>query len=369
MLICDIFYIVRIAKEDVMLKITKKLFGKTLEGAEAYIYTLTNSNGMTAEISNFGGIIVTLKVPDNKGKFEDVVLGYDELHKYMEKGPFLGAIIGRFANRIESGTFNLNGIEYKVPNNDGENCLHGGIKGFDKVLWEANPVEDKEPALELTYLSKDGEEGFPGNLQVKVTYTLTEDNSIRIDYYAVGDKDTVINLTNHSYFNLSGHASGNILKHKLMLNADKFTVNNQFSIPTGEIRDVEGTPMDFTEFTEIGENIDSEYQQIVFGKGFDHNWVLKVSGKTPEKAAEVIDENSGRVMEVYTTKPGVQFYSGNFLDGSYIGKGGVPYTIRTGFCLETQYFPNAMNIEHFPSPILRAGEEYKHTTIYKFSTK
>ena len=352
-----------------MINIMKRFFGKTLEGTEAYIYTLTNSKGMTAEISNFGGVIVSLRVPDSEGNFEDVVLGFDDLDKYMEKGPFLGALVGRFANRIENGSFKLNDVEYNVPQNDGENCLHGGSKGFDKVLWEAKPIEGKEQALELTYLSKDGEEGFPGNLQVKVTYTLTEDNSIRIDYYALCDKDTVINLTNHSYFNLSGHGSGNILKHKLMLNADKFTVNDQYSIPTGEIREVKGTPMDFTKFIDIGKNIDNDYEQIVFGKGYDHNWVLNVSGKTPQKAAVVMDENSGRIMEVYTTKPGVQFYSGNFLDSSYIGKGGVPYTIRTGFCLETQYFPNAMNVEHFPSPILRAREEYKHTTIYKFSTK
>jgi aldose 1-epimerase len=347
----------------------KRFFGTTIEGAEAYIYTLINSNGMTAEITNFGGVLVSLKVPDSKGSFEDVVLGFDELDKYMSEGPFFGALIGRFANRIENGSFKLNGIEYNVPKNDGRNCLHGGPKAFDKKLWEANPIEGKEQALELTYLSKDEEEGFPGNLQVKVTYTLTEDNSIKIDYYGVSDKDTVINLTNHSYFNLSGHASGNILKHKLMLNADKFTVNNQFSIPTGEVREVKGTPMDFTKFTEIGKNIDSNYEQTVFGKGYDHNWVLNVSGKTPEKAAEVIDENSGRGMEVYTTKPGVQFYSGNFLNDSYIGKGAVPYAIRAGFCLETQYFPNAMNTPHFPSPVLRAGEEYKHTTIYKFSAK
>jgi aldose 1-epimerase len=351
------------------MNINKRSFGKTSEGAEAYIYTLTNSKGMTAEISNFGGVIVSLKVPDSKGKFEDVVLGFDELDKYEAAGPFLGALIGRFANRIENGRFVINGIEYNVPKNDGENCLHGGNKGFDKVLWEANSVEGKEPALELTYLSKDGEEGFPGNLKVKVTYTLTEDNAIRIDYYAISDEDTIINLTNHSYFNLSGHASGNILKHKLMLNADKFTVTDKYSIPTGEIREVKGTPMDFTEFTEIGKNISSDYEQIVFGKGYDHNWVLNVSGEAPEKAAEVIDENSGRIMEVYTTKPGVQFYSGNFLNESYIGKGGVPYSIRTGFCLETQYFPNAMNTPHFPSPLLRAGEEYKRTTIYKFFAK
>jgi len=228
------------------------------------------------------------------------------------------------------------------------------------------PIDGKEQSLELTYLSKDGEQGFPGNLKVKVTYTLKEDNSVKIDYHAVSDKDTVINLTNHSYFNLSGHASGNILKHKLMINADKFTANDKYSIPTGEIREVEGTPMNFTTLTEIGENINSEYDQLIFGNGYDHNWVLKVSGKAPEKAAEVIDENSGRIMEVYTTKTGVQFYSGNYLDDSEIAKEGIKYTKNSGFCLETQYFPNSTRHKHFPSPILKAGAEYKHTTIYKF---
>lgn len=350
-----------------IMSITKRVFGKTTDGVSVDIFTLKNSKGVEVEITNFGGIVVSLKVPDSKGRFEDVVLGYDRLEPYLEKGPFFGALIGRFANRIENGSFELNGVEYKVAKNDGQNHLHGGIKGFDKVVWAAEIIEGDKEGLKLTYLSRDGEEGYPGNLSVRVIYSLTEDNAIEIDYYAVSDKDTVINLTNHSYFNLSGHNSGDILNHKVMINADKFTVNDKYSIPTGEIREVKGTPMDFTTLTKVGQGIDSSYDQIVYGKGYDHNWVLNVSGKAPEKAAEVVDENSGRILEVYTTKPGVQFYTGNFLEGSYIGKGGVAYEKRSGLCLETQYFPNSIKHKHFPSPILRAGEEYKHTTIYKFS--
>ena len=351
------------------MSITKRFFGTTLNGEEAYIFTLMNSKGMSVKITNFGGVIISIEVPDNKGRFDDVVLGYDKLEQYFSQGPYFGAIIGRFANRIENASFKLNGIEYKIGKNDGENSLHGGIKGFDKVLWNAGIIDGEKEALELTYLSKDGEEGFPGNLQVKVTYSLTEDNAIRIDYHAQSDKDTIVNLTNHSYFNLSGHNSGDILTHKIMINSDRFTVNDEYSIPTGEIRAVKDTPIDFTELTEIGKNIDSDYEQIVLGKGYDHNWILNINGKDTEKAAEVFDQNSGRVMEVYTTKPGVQFYTGNFLDGSYIGKGGTRYERRSGLCLETQYFPNSINNKHFPSPILRAGEEYNHTTIYKFFTR
>jgi aldose 1-epimerase len=350
------------------MSISKRPFGKTAEGHAVDIFTLKNFNGMTAEITNYGGIVVSLSVPDNKGNFEDVVLGYDNFDKYLKNKPFFGAIIGRNSNRLENAAFEINGIEYKVTKNEGENQLHGGITGFDKVLWKAEAVEGKEEALLLSYTSKDGEEGYPGNLEVKVTYALTEDNSLRIDYHAVGDKDTVVNLTNHSYFNLSGHGAGDILEHKVMINADKFTVNDEASLPTGEIREAKGTPMDFSTLTAVGKNIDSEYEQIRFGKGYDHNWVLNTIGNLQEKAAEVVDEKSGRIMEVYTTKPGVQLYTGNFLDGSEIGKSCAVYNRRNGLCLETQYFPNALKHKHFPSPILKAGDEYKHTTIYKFIT-
>lgn len=347
--------------------ITREFYGKTLDGKDAEIFTLSNSNGMVAKISNFGGVLVSLVVPDKSGKLDDVVLGYDRLEGYLRKGPFFGAIIGRHANRIENSSFEINGIEYKITKNEGENQLHGGLVGFDKVLWQAEIItKEKEEALELSYVSKDGEEGYPGNLQVKVIYTLTEDNALKIDYFAVSDKDTVVNLTNHSYFNLSGHASGNILKHQVMINADRFTVANKESLPTGEIKDVKGTPMDFTKLTAVEDGIHSEYEQIIYGHGYDHNWILNVSGEKPKKAAEVFDPASGRVMEVYTNKPGVQFYTGNYVGESEYCKDGVVYDKHSGLCLETQYFPNSLKHKHFPSPILKAGEQYNYTTIYKF---
>lgn len=346
--------------------ITRSFYGKTLEGKDVDIFKLTNNNGIVAEISNYGGVIVSLMVPDKNGKVADVVLGYDKLEGYMNGKCFFGAVIGRHANRIENASFEINGVVYNVTKNEGENQLHGGLIGFDKVIWKA---EMKDEGLQLSYFSKDGEEGYPGNVDIKVTYTLTDDNALKIDYFAVSDKDTVVNLTNHSYFNLSGHASGNILKHKVMINADKFTVNDKESLPTGEIRDVKGSPMDFTSLRTIESGIFSECEQIAFGHGYDHNWILKVSGEKPEKAAEVFDPASGRVMEVYTTKPGVQFYSGNYVDESKYCKDGAKYEKNSGLCLETQYFPNSLKHKHFPSPILKAGEQYKHTTIYKFLTK
>lgn len=350
------------------MSITKRFSGRQKDGKNIDIFTFSNSKGESVEITNLGGVILSLNVPDRNGKFDDVVLGFENLEEYYVKGPFLGAIIGRFANRIGNARFTLNGAEYKLTENDGKNQLHGGLKGFDKVVWDAEIVnEGNKQALVLTYFSKDGEEGYPGNLTAKVTYSFTDNSEIVIDYYAVSDKDTVVNLTNHSYFNLSGHASGNILNHKVMINADRFTVTDAESIPTGENRKVEGTPMDFRSPKLVGEEINSNYEQLVLGKGYDHNWVLNVSGEKLEKAAEVIDEATGRVLEVYTTKPGVQFYTGNYLDGTAIGKGGVPYQYRAGLCLETQYLPNSMNIESFPSPVLKAGEEYRHSTVYKLS--
>jgi aldose 1-epimerase len=350
------------------MSITKRFSGKEKYGKSIDIYTLKNTKGSTMEITNLGGTILSLIVPDKEGKFEDVVLGFENLEDYYVQGPYLGAIIGRFANRIGKARFQLNGVEYKLTENDGTNQLHGGLKGFDKVVWEAEIVQkDNKEALELTYFSKDGEEGYPGNLTAKVTYTFTDDNELVIDYFAEADKDTVVNLTNHAYFNLLGHASGNILSHKVMINADSITAADAESIPTGEIRKVEGNPMDFRTFKEVGRDINSDYDQLVLGKGYDHNWVLNVSGEKLEKAAEVVEDKSGRRLEVYTTKPGVQFYTGNYLNGTAIGKGGVPYEYRAGLCLETQYLPNSMNIESFKSPLLKAGEQYKHTTVYKFS--
>ncbi|NLK21617.1 MAG: galactose mutarotase [Epulopiscium sp.] len=352
------------------MSIIKRSFGKNEDGKEIFLFRLTNSKKMEVEITNYGGIIVSIFVPDKNGKIDDVTLGFDNLDSYLNKNPFFGALVGRHANRIEKGKFTLNEKTYYVVKNDGDNHLHGGVKGFDKQIWEPKIIEiDNGESLELTYLSKDGEENYPGNLKVRVTYTLNEENELKIDYYAISDKDTVVNLTNHAYFNLKGHGSGDILDHELMINSDRFTVINDECIPIGQFRDVKGTPMDFTSLTPIRKGIFSEDEQVKCGKGYDHNWVLNVNGKVPEKAGELFEPSSGRLMEFFTTKPGVQFYSGNFIEDCPTGKDGVEYGRRAGLCLETQYFPNALNHEHFPSPILRAGEEYKHITIYKFSIR
>ncbi|SFC28531.1 aldose epimerase family protein [Clostridium uliginosum] len=350
--------------------VKKKLYGKTPDGQEVYSFTLSNSKGMIVKILNYGGIISSIVVPDRYGKFEDVVLGYDKIEDYIKNKLFFGAIIGRHANRIENGKFKINGTEYILSKNEGNNQLHGGMVGFDKVIWNAEITQNGESeAVELCYFSLDGDEGYPGNLDVKVTYTLTEDNTLEIDYFAVSDKDTVVNLTNHSYFNLLGHGAGDILKHQVMINSDKFTVNNKNSIPTGEIKSVKETSMDFTKLTPIDQGIFDEYDQIKFGKGYDNNWILNVSGQKPEKAAEVFEASNGRVMEVYTTKPGVQFYTGNNIYESHNCKDGSTYNKYSGLCLETQYLPNLLKYKHFPSSILKCGEKYRHKTLYKFSTR
>ena len=283
--------------------IKRDFYGKTPKGKDVDIFTLGNKD-MTVKISNFGGVVISIITPDKNGKLEDIVLGYDKLEGYLKNGPYLGAIVGRHANRIENAVFEINGHIYNVSKNEGNNHLHGGIKGFNKAIWEAEIItKEDDEYLELAYMSKDGEEGYRGNLLVKVRYRLTEENALEINYFAVSDKDTVVNLTNHSYFNLSGHASGNILKHKLMINGEKFTVINNEGVPTGEIRSVKGTPLDFLKEKVIEDGIFSDYEQIKLGNGYDHNWILNVSGKKSEKAAELFDEESGRVMEVYTTKP------------------------------------------------------------------
>ncbi len=331
-----------------------------------YVYTLSNSKGMSAKITNFGGTVLTLMVPDKNGKLDDVVMGFNDISNYMEKGPYFGSIIGRVANRIENSSFELNGKIFNLAKNEGNNHLHGGNTGFDKVVWEGKIAErENVECLELMYKSNDGEENYPGNLGVKVTYSITEDNALRIDYYAVSDKDTVVNLTNHSYFNLSGHAHGDILKHELIINADSFTPTDDQCLTTGEIRKVQGTPMDFTVRKAIGTRISSNCRQIEYGNGYDHNFVLNNTG-LDVKAAELYDPESGRIMEVYTTKPGIQLYTGNSLNGTEIGKGGVTYKRRGALCLETQYFPNSLKHPNFPSPVLKAGQIYNHTTIYKF---
>ena len=349
------------------MSVEKQDFGKVEDGRTIGLYTLTNANGVEVKITSYGGIVVSLKAPDRDGKFEDVVLGFDTLEEYIEKNsPFFGVLVGRYANRIANGKFSLNDIDYTLACNDGDNHLHGGIKGFDKVVWEAKEVSD---GLELAYLSADGEEGYPGNLAVTVTYTLSENDELKIEYAAMTDVDTIVNLTNHSYFNLAGAGDGDVLGHELMINADRFTPVDEGLIPTGELASVVDTPMDFTQATPIGARIEEDYEQIQFAGGYDHNWVLNGVGKSPPLAAQVYEPSSGRVLEVYTTEPGVQFYSGNFLDGTITGKSGKVYHHRYGFCLETQYFPDSPNKPHFPSTVLRPGENYTQTTIFKFSVK
>ena len=350
------------------MNIEKAEFGKTKQGEIAHIYTLTNANGCEVRITNYGGIVVSLKVPDKTGKLADVVLGYETLDKYIEKTPYFGALIGRYGNRIGKGKFTLNGKEYTLAVNNGPNHLHGGLVGFDKVVWRAEEIKKREAVgLELTYLSKDGEEGYPGNLSVTVRYLWTNDNELKIDYAATTDKATVVNITNHSYFNLA--CKGDILGHELMINADKFTPVDEGLIPTGELRSVAGTPMDFRRATAIGARIEQADEQLKFGLGYDHNWVLNRSDGSLRMVARVYEPTTGRVLEVHTTEPGVQFYCGNFLDGTITGKYGRVYQKRNGLCLETQHFPDSPNKPNFPSTVLKPGEKYASTTIYKFTTK
>jgi aldose 1-epimerase len=357
-----------IQKEKPLMK--KEPFGTTDDSVPVSIYTMKNSNGMEARITNYGGILVSLLVPDKTGRLEDVVLGYDSLSSYVKNNPYFGALIGRYGNRIAKGKFTLDGKEYSLAINNGANTLHGGVKGFDKVVWDAKEQKGKTgQSLVLTYFSKDGEEGYPGNLRVKVVYTLTEKNELKIEYTATTDKATVVNLTHHSYFNLAGAVTGDILSHELMINADKFTPIDEGLIPTGELKSVTGTPFDFTKSAEIGSRINTDDQQLKFGKGYDHNFVLNGKAKGLSLAARVEEKTTGRVMEVLTTEPGVQFYSGNFLDGTNIGKGGAAYKFRYGFCLETQHFPDSPNEPKFPSTVLKPGRKYSTTTVYRFSVK
>lgn len=357
----------RTSKETVM----KTSYGQLPDGTPVDLYTLVNKNGCEMKITNYGCIIVSLKVPDKVGALGDVVLGYDTLEEYVENNPYFGAVVGRYGNRIGGAKFTLDGVEYPLAVNDGENHLHGGLKGFDKVLWTGEEVSSKEgPAAKFSYLSVDGEEGYPGNLSVEITYTLTNDNRLKIDYLATTDKKTVLNLTHHSYFNLAGAGSGDILGHEMMIVADKFIPTRPGLIPTGELRDVEGTPFDFNTPTTIGARIGQDDEQLLTGGGYDHCWVLnKSEDGALELGVRVYEPMSGRVMEVHTTEPGVQFYSGNFLDGSNVGKGGKVYEYRTAICLEAQHFPDSPNQPQFPSVVLGPGEEYRKTTIYKFAVE
>jgi aldose 1-epimerase len=347
--------------------ISKKPFGK-VGSTPVDLYILTNAKGTQARITNYGGIVVSLLVPDRKGKLDDVVLGYDTVDQYVANSPYFGAIIGRYGNRIGKGKFTLDAREYTLATNNNENHLHGGKKGFDKVVWKAKGLlTDKGPGLMLTYWSRDGEEGYPGNLSVTVTYLLTDANELMIHYQAASDARTPVNLTNHSYFNLAGQGTGDILKHELLLYADRYTPVDKGLIPTGELRSVAGTPFDFRKMIAVGKHIGQDDEQLKFGLGYDHNWVLNKKPGEMGLAARVSERTTHRMMEVLTTEPGVQFYSGNFLDGSNVGKGGKAYTHRYGFCLETQHFPDSPNKPNFPSTILEPGKEYSTTTIYRFS--
>ncbi|UCC96365.1 MAG: galactose mutarotase [Phycisphaerales bacterium] len=350
------------------MNIEKRLFGKTDQADVVHIYTLTNANGCEVKITNYGGIVVSLKVPDKTGKLGDVVLGYETLDKYIEKSPYFGALIGRYGNRIGKGKFTLDGRVYTLAVNNGENHLHGGIVGFDKAVWNAKEIKQPDAVgLELTYLSGDGEEGYPGNLSVTVRYLWTDDNELKIDYTATTDRLTIVNLTNHSYFNLAG--KGDILGHELMIDADRFTPVDEGLIPTGELRSVAETPMDFRKPMTIGARIEQDDEQLKFGLGYDHNWVLNRYDGSLRRVARVCESTTGRIVEVYTTEPGLQFYSGNFLDGTITGKCGAVYQQRYGLCLETQHFPDSPNKPDFPSTLLKPGERYTSTTIYKFTTQ
>ena len=338
--------------------INRKDWGKAGD-KPVYLYTLTNDKGNEVTISNYGGTVTSFVVPDKNGNKSSIVIGFDSLGSYLKHPPYFGALIGRYGNRIGDARFTLGDSVYHLAANNGKNSLHGGIKGFDKVVWEASVADSTIPSLTLEYLSKDGEEGYPGNLHVTVVYTFTDSNELKIEYSATTDKATPVNLTNHSYFNLTGDVDNTILNHQLVIDADNYTPVDTSLIPTGEIKPVKGTPFDFTTAKLIGRDIDS-----VHG-GYDHNWVLNNKNGSLAKVAVLADSVSGRTLEVYTTQPGLQFYTGNFLDGSFLNHDGKPIKFRTALCLETQHFPDSPNKPNFPSAILRPGEKYQSTTIYK----
>ncbi|MDH6311270.1 aldose 1-epimerase [Parabacteroides sp. PFB2-10] len=345
----------------------KSDFVSTVEGKETQLYVLTNKNGAEACITNFGGCLVSLMVPDRDGTMTDVVLGRSSVQDYVNTNGNFGATIGRYGNRIKNASFVLDEQTYELPKSDKTNTLHGGPKGYHRVVWDAKQVDNQ--TLELTYLSVDGEMGFPGNLQVKVVYTLTDDNAIDLAYTATTDKPTVVNLTNHSYFNLSGKLDTKILDQSLMINADRYTPVDGILIPTGELAPVEGTPMDFRVMQPIGDRIGQDFEQLILGNGYDHNWVLNTGGDIKQVACKAYSAASGITLEVYTNEPGVQFYAGNFMTGKEKGKHGVTYPHRGAFCLETQHYPDSPNQPEFPSTVLRPGETYTSHCIYKFGVE
>jgi aldose 1-epimerase len=349
-------------------KISEQSFGANTEGVPVKLFTLRNQGGAEATICNYGGLVTSLKVADRNGKLGDIVLGYDRLADYLTNSPYFGALIGRYGNRIAKGKFELDGKQYSLATNNGPNALHGGVKGFDKVIWQASAYQSEAgPALKLTYLSKDNEEGYPGNLSVIAVYTLTDDNALKLEYTATTDKATVINLTHHSYFNLAG--KGDILNHLVMIPADRFTPVDDTLIPTGELAPVAGTAFDFRTPTPIGQRITQNETQLKFGNGYDHNWVINKPVGELGLMARVYEPTTGRVLEVLSREPGLQFYSGNFLDGTQTGKGGWNYKFRNGFCMEPQHYPDSPNQPNFPSVVLQPGQVYHNTIIYRFSVK
>ncbi|HEX4773402.1 MAG TPA: aldose epimerase family protein [Bryobacteraceae bacterium] len=354
-----------------MTELTKQRFGALPAGEEIFLYRFSNGNGLAFTVTNFGGRIVNIWAPDREGKREDIALGFDTLDGYVHKNPYFGALVGRYANRIANGRFTLDGQVYQLPVNNPPNTLHGGFHGFDSVPWKAAEVHHNgSRALQLEYLSRDGEEGFPGNLQTTVLYSVTESNELRIDFHATTDKKTVLNLTNHSYFDLAGQGKGSVLDHVVTINADRYVPIDEHLIPTGALPAVAGTPFDFRTPRRIGERIDDPDPQLKLALGYDHTFVLSKDGANgPGFAAKAVEPKSGRTLEVYTTQPGVQFYTGNHLTGNVTGKGGVVYAFRTGFCLETQSFPDSPNHPDFPSTELAPGDDYRSTTIYRFSAE
>ena len=349
------------------MSIKKSDFGITEKGEQASLYTLKNTNGIVVKVSDFGAVLVEVHTPGREGKFEDIVLGYDNVHQYEKNRPGFGALIGRHANRIKKAAFSLNGISYSLEENDGQNNLHSGRFGYQRRMWEAESEESEFGSRVIFSLhSPDMDQGFPGNLDVKVSYTLSKDNALILSYQAVADADTIVNLTNHSYFNLAGHASGDVLSQKVWIDSDYFTEADAESIPTGVILPVKGTPMDFNKKKAIKDGIDSNYEAVVLGHGYDHNWILKTEDGKVHLVACMEDEESGRGLKVYTNLPGMQFYTGNFLNGTEIGKEGVSYIRRSGACFETQYFPDSIHHENFKQAVLKAGEVYKSETIFEF---
>ncbi len=350
--------------------VVKQNYGALPDGRTAQLYTLTNANGLKATLTNYGAILVSMEIPDRDGKMADVTLGYDTLEGWLSNTSYFGSTVGRYANRIAEGKFSLDGKTYSLATNNNKNHLHGGIKGFDKMLWDAKPAKRAGAVgVEFSYTSRDGEEGYPGNLKTTVTYLLTDKNELRIEFKATTDKATIVNLAHHSYWNLAGDPTKTILDHELMLAADQFLPVDEGLIPTGELRPVKGTPFDFTQLTKIGGRVEADDQQLKFGKGYDHCWVLRNQSRKVALAATLYDPSTGRAMDLSTDQPGIQFYGGNFLDGTVTGKKGVKYQFRTALCLETQHYPDSPNKPSFPSVVLHPGQTYRHTMVLRFYTK